>query len=275
MDNDGNQVNQLNEEEQRLGVLIDAGRSLAQVLSDEGRDPSVMEKRTLRNAKRAEDELFEANLGLAYWHAQRYPANRTPVEDLRQAAAIGLLRAVRRFKPGGAPLSVYARQFIRSELRKCVIQHTQPLGVPDDAFTLRGKARQKAEELSVELGRDVTAEELAEAMGLAVDHPAIVGPVVGSLPEAFDPVSDGVDVAELIEDKDLRERFRVLLTDVLSERELEVVSLRYGLETGSQMDLSAIGEKVGISREYSRQMLSTALAKLRHPACRLMGEVAA
>ena len=272
MDADGNQV--LDAEEQRLAGQIAHGRALSQKIEAENREPSVMEKRMLRQAKRAEDDLFQKNLGLAYWHASRYPGNRTPADDLRQAAAIGLLRAVRRFQPGGAPLSVYARQFIRSELRRCVIQHTQPLGVPDDAFTLRGKTRQRAEELSIELGRDATQEELGQAMGLPVGHPAIVGPVVGALPETYDPVSDTVDVAELVEDKDLLDRFRRLLREMLDEREFEVVSLRYGFESGVQMDLSAIGNEIGISREYSRQLLSTAMAKLRHPACRLMPEVA-
>ena len=230
-----------------------------------------------RGNKKAREKMITANLRLVVKIAHDFGNYGLPLLDLASEGNIGLMKAVERFDPKkGGKLSTYASWWIKQSIKRALANQSKTIRLPVHLVDKIGKIRRVAAQMTEELGREPTTEELAEELGLppakvahlknvAVRPASLDAKINADDDTAFgDLVSDerAEDPFEALRDKDLREEVGDLL-DVLDPRERKIISFRFGLGGGKERTLEEVGRKFGVTRERIRQLQNIALQKMR------------
>ena len=230
-----------------------------------------------RGNKKAREQMIKANLRLVVKISHDFSNYGLPLLDLVSEGNIGLMKAVERFDPKkGGKLSTYASWWIKQSIKRALANQSKTIRLPVHLVDKIGKIRRVSAQMTEELGREPSNEELAEELGLAtakVAHlknvavrPASLDAKISADDDtAFgDLVSDerAEDPFATLRDKDLREEVGDLL-DVLDPRERKIISFRFGLAGGKERTLEEVGRKFGVTRERIRQLQNIALLKMR------------
>jgi RNA polymerase primary sigma factor len=263
-------------------VLSGSADSLQLFLADVGRhklltaaEEVTLAKAIERGDPTAKRRMIESNLRLVVSIAKGYRGLGVPFLDLIQEGTLGLNRAVEKFDwRRGYKFSTYATWWIRQSVQRAVANHARTIRVPVHVVERQQKLSRAARRLEVELGREATKDELAEATGLPIQH---VDEALGaaqasvSLNQTVDADDEG-ELGDLFADREAADPFdeaeeslrrqgvrRAL--DALPERERRILELRFGFE-GEPWTLEAIGHELDLTRERVRQLEGQALARL-------------
>ena len=236
-------------------------------------------RREVADGERARQELTSANLRLVVSIAKRHVGRGVPILDLIQEGNLGLMRAVQKFDhTKGFKFSTYATWWIRQAITRAIADQSRTIRVPVHMVESINKVLRAQRTLATRLERDPTIPELAREVELPPEKVEEILRIASQDPLSLDtPIGDEDDtsMADFIADKGaapldlaarklLEQTVRDVLGD-LSERESEVVRLRFGLEDGRPRTLEEVGREFGVTRERIRQIESKTLAKLRHP----------
>ena len=269
------------EDERRLAQLIEAGHQAATQIDAAGPGGSDRELiKVVRRGERAKSELTQANLRLVVSIAKRYSGRGMQLLDLIQEGNLGLMRAVDKFDhTKGFKFSTYATWWIRQAITRSIADQARTIRIPVHMVEHMNRLTRMRRQMHQELEREPTVDELATKLQMEPDK------VRDLLRIALDPLSldspvgeeDESNLGDFIEDSNvdtpadaatrtmLHEAVEQVLGD-LSEREQEIVRMRFGLTDGTQAKtLEEVGKEFGVTRERIRQIEAKTLAKLRHP----------
>lgn len=269
------------EEEVALAQRIERGRHAERRLAQGNLSPE--ERRRLEeivaDGRAAQEHLILANTRLVISVAKKYVGRGLPLADLIQEGNIGLIRAVKKFDwRRGHKFSTYATWWIRQAVTRAIADQSRTIRVPVHMGDQINKLLRLQQQLAQELGRDPTAKELAEAMGIPlfrVEQLLQMARQPVSLETPIDDEEESV-LGDFVEDRGMaspseaavQQMLREILQEALatlSPREMRILKLRYGLVDGRTYTLEEVGRKLGVTRERVRQIEAQALARLRHP----------
>jgi len=264
--------------------MNESDTGLDRYLREIGRIPLLTPQQEIELAKKikngdaeARERMINSNLRLVVTIAHDYANLGLPLLDLISEGNIGLTKAVERFDPAkGAKLSTYAAWWIKQSIKRALGNQAKTIRLPVHLVDKVAKAHRVSLQMSDELGREPTDDELSEELGIAREkvaqlrsagiRPASLDAPVGDddSPEFGESIGDeqAQTPFEFLRDKNLRDEVDGLL-DVLDDREKKIISQRFGLDGGKPKTLENVGEDFGVTRERIRQLQNIALAKLR------------
>src|SRR2546428_325430 len=276
---------------ERLGELVMLGAELRDILvkhldklaqldSDEQRALRRLADELIQKGDDARHNLTEANLRLVVSIAKKYIGRGMSFLDLIQEGNIGLIRAVEKFDyRKGYKFSTYATWWIRQAITRAIADQARTIRIPVHMVETINKLIRVSRGLLQELGREPTAQEIAERMLISEEkvreivkvqqEPVSLETPIGEEEDShlgdFIPANQALAPSDAAGHKLLKEQVESVL-EGLTGRERRVLQLRFGLEDGRTRTLEEVGREFNVTRERIRQIEAKALRKLRHPS---------
>ena len=264
--------------------MNESDSALNRYLREIGRIPRLTPEEEIQLARKvkngdveARERMINSNLRLVVTIAHDYANLGLPLLDLISEGNIGLTKAVERFDPAkGAKLSTYAAWWIKQSIKRGLADKSKTIRLPVHLVDKIARVRRVSLQMSDELGREPTDDELGEELGIASDK---VGRLksIAIRPASLDaPIGDddSTEFGETVGDEEAQTPFELLrnknlhqelggLIEVLDEREKKIIFERFGLHGGKPKTLEHVSKSFGVTRERIRQLQNIALGKLR------------